>query len=296
MLTPFPVTEQLLTYYAAFLAEEGLKEQSIKTYIAALHHVQIAMGLPDPRDTSSLPRLRLVLTGIKRTQAEAGSPSRNPRLPITPPILQRIRSLWDSSPKRVEYVLPWAAVTLCFFGFFRSGEITVPSREAFDPQVHLSWGDVAIDDRNNPQAVRVHLRRSKTDQFRNGIDIVIGRTGDSLCPVAAVCAFMVRRGSSPGPFFMFPDGTPLTKARFVNVVRTALQELGLPQEQFAGHSFWIGAATTAAQVGLEDSMIMMLGRWNSAAFLRYLRMPRESLASVTAQLSRKSKTQPETIG
>ena len=155
---------------------------------------------------------------------------------------------------------------------------------------------MAIDDHINPQAIRVHLRRSKTDQFRNGIDIVIGRTGDSLCPVATVCAFMALRGSSPGPFFMFPDSTLLTKARFVNIVRTALWELGLPQEQFAGHSFQIGAATTVAQVSLEDSMIMMLGRWNSAAFLGYLRTPRESLASVTAWVSRKSKAQPETIG
>ena len=36
--SPFPLSEQLLTYYAAFLAEDGLKYQSIKTYIAALHH------------------------------------------------------------------------------------------------------------------------------------------------------------------------------------------------------------------------------------------------------------------
>ena len=155
---------------------------------------------------------------------------------------------------------------------------------------------MAIDNRNNPRAVKVHLRRSKTDQFGNGVDIVIGRTGDLLCPVAAVCAFMALRGSSPGPFFMYPDGTPLTKARFVNIVRTALQELGLPQEQFAGHSFRIGAATTAAQVGLGDSMIMMLGRWNNAAFLRYLRTPRESLVSATARLSLKSRAQPGTIG
>ena len=290
MFTPFPVTEQLLTYYAAFLGEEGLREQSIKTYIAALRHVQIAMGLPDPRDTSSLPRLRLVLTGIKRSQAEAGRPPRRPRLPITPPILERIRSLWNGRPTRAEYVMPWAAVTLCFFGFFRSGEVTVPSREAFETRVHLGWGDVAIDDRTNPRAVRVHLRRSKTDQFGNGIDVVVGRTGDTLCPVTAVCAFMAQRGPSPGPFFLFPDGTPLTKARFVSIVREALRELGLPQEQFAGHSFRIGAATAAAQAGLEDSTIMMLGRWNSAAFLRYIRTPRESLTATTARLSLKANT------
>ena len=59
--------------------------------------------------------------------------------------------------------------------------------------------------------------------------------------MAAVCAFMVQRGTctSLGPFFVFPDGTPLTKVRFLEIVKAALEELGLPQEQFVGHSFQI---------------------------------------------------------
>ncbi len=34
-----------------------------------------------------------------------------------------------------------------------------------------------------------------------------------------------------------------------------------------GHSFRIGAATTAVVVGIADSSIQTLGRWQSAAFL-----------------------------
>ena len=147
-------------------------------------------------------------------------------------------------------------------------------------------GDVAVDDRTNPRAIKVHLRRSKTDQFGNGVDVVVGKTGDALCPVAAVCAFIAHRGSSPGPFFTFADHTPLTKPKLVEILRAALDDLGLPQEQFAGRSFRIGAATTAAQVGLEDSVIRMLGRWNSRAFLRYIRASRDSLAKATARLTR----------
>ena len=74
----------------------------------------------------------------------------------------------------------------------------------------------------------------------------------------------------------------------MSIIREALWEVGLPQEQFAGHSFRIDAATAAAQAGLEDSTIMMLGRWNSAAFLRYIRTPRESLTATTARLSLKA--------
>ena len=283
--TPFPVTENLLTYFAAFLAEQGLKAQSIRTYLAAIRHLQLTLGLPDPRDSSSLPRLRLVLMGIRRLQAESGNARTRRRLPMTPSILRRIRRMWNERPTRGDYVLPWAAMTLCFHGFFRAGELTVPSGKSFDANVHLSWGDVAIDDTRDPQAVRVRLRRSKTDQFGNGVEVVVGRTGDDLCPVAAVAAFIVKRGKTPGAFFLFPDGTPLTKAKFIEIMRNAVGELGLPKEHFAGHSFRIGAATAAARAGMEDSLIMTLGRWSSAAFLRYIRTPTAALAAATARLS-----------
>ena len=122
-----------MTYYVTFLGEQRMREQSIKTYIAALHHVQITMGLPDPLDTSSLPRLSLVLTGIKRSQAEAGRPPRKLRLPITLPILERIRSLWNNRPMPQRRSASLGSSVL--------GEITVPSREAFEACVHLGWGE-----------------------------------------------------------------------------------------------------------------------------------------------------------
>ena len=94
---------------------------------------------------------------------------------------------------------------------------------------------------------------------------------------------MVRRGSEAGPFFLFADGSFLTRDRFVQEVRAALTCAGVDSSLYSGHSFRIGAATTAAKRKVPDSTIKMLGRWESAAYTRYMyiRTPRETLASVS---------------
>ena len=59
---------------------------------------------------------------------------------------------------RFAEIMLWATATLCFFGFFRAGEIIVPSLTSFEPTKHLAWGDVAVDDAMNLQALRVYQR------------------------------------------------------------------------------------------------------------------------------------------
>ncbi len=152
---------------------------------------------------------------------------------------------------------------------------------------HLSWGDISVDNLDTPTLRRVILKRSKTDQFGRGAEVYsIGKTVCSLCPVAAVLSYMCSRGASPGPFFTFKDGRPLTKPLFTKHVRTVLQEIGLPYNDFSGHSFRIGAATAAAKVGIEDSTIRILGCWNSSSFLAYIRSPPEQLAHVSRSLAK----------
>ena len=69
----------------------------------------------------------------------------------------------------------------------------MPTSSSYDP---LSLGDISVDSLQNPQLVRIHLRRSKTDQLGRGADIFLGRTDDHLCPVAVILAYLAVRGDS----------------------------------------------------------------------------------------------------
>ena len=95
----------------------------------------------------------------------------------------------------------------------------------FDPGAHLTFGDVVVDSFHDPRKVRVIFTASKTDPFREETDVYFGRTGQPLCPVSAVLAYMVRRKEGPGPLFRFEDGRPLTMPAFVKQVKAALEEV-----------------------------------------------------------------------
>ena len=52
---------------------------------------------------------------------------------------------------------------------------------------------------------------------------------------------------------------PLTQAGFVVELKSALERWGVCSEGYSGHSFRIGAATTAAEAGVHDAVIQQLG-------------------------------------
>ena len=277
---PFPVTEHLLCAFAAHSADAGLAGQTNKSYLTAVRNTQLSLGFPDPREQSSLPILKRVQAGIARVRLGRGQPSRI-RLPITAQILRQIKQEL-SRTAHPERLLLWA---VCCTGFCRLGELLLSSQSAFTPRRHLAWGDMVVDNPQTASMVRYHLKQSKTDQAGQGVDIILGRTGLDLCPVTAVLSYVAARGGRAGPFFLTTAGVPLTKQAFISELRKLLRTIGLPDESYAGHSYRIGAATFAALAGIENSTIQLLGRWQSSAFLRYIRTPQDRLVAISVSLA-----------
>ena len=205
-----PASEDVLIHFISQLTKEGLKHSTMKVYLSAIRFLHIAEGKEDPFK-APLNRLHYTLKGVKREEARRGSDGRV-RLPITPNILRQIKATWESGNSQdPDIVMLWAASCLEFFGFLQAGEMTVPNDSGYDPEVHLNRSDIAVDDQRSPTVLRVMIKKSKTDPFRRGIDLFLGKTFTNLCPVSAMLNYLIVRGTAEGPLFKFKDESPPDK-------------------------------------------------------------------------------------
>ena len=176
--------------------------------------------------------------------------------------MQGIKSvlLSQSHSSCYQNTMIWAACCLVFFGFLRNSKFTVPAQDCFDNSTHLSPQDIAIDCRHSPSMIKVRIKQSKTDPFRQGVDLYLGKTDKDICPVRAILPYLALCGNQPGPLFMGTDGKMLTCQTFSSELDHILSKLMLDRGSYNTHSFQIGAATSAMEAGILETQIKMLGR------------------------------------
>ena len=222
-------------------------------------------------------QLFYILRGVKRTQGNSFSRPR--RAPITTNHLNLIRNYLQRSciPFADKYML-WSAVTLAFFGLLRVSEYTASYTHSYDPVYTLMTNDVNCS--TNTTFCLVHLKTSKTDPFRVGCTLRIGSTGNQLCPIAALRAYLTVRPQSSGPLFIYVNGTFLTRSRVSSFLIKVLSPIHI-----STHSFRIGGATALASVGVPDHVIKAYGRWSSNAYQRYIQLNPNSMISLPASMS-----------
>jgi hypothetical protein len=227
-------------------------------------------------------RLNYILRGIKRVK---GVCTRT-RLPITLDHLKLFHRLLHSRKEPThDEIMIWAAISIAFFGFLRIGEMTCSS--PFNSSIHLSRPDISFhnDQRHQDVFLQLRIKASKTDPFRSSATITIGSNSSICCPVKALQAYFSRTSSDyAGPLFCYSNGVPLSRSQFTKELRRLLAQGGYNTAHYAGHSFRIGAATTAASQSLPHWLIQTLGRWSSDCYLRYIRTPINVLTDVSKRL------------
>jgi site-specific recombinase XerC len=236
-----------------------------------------------------LPRLRRLIRGIKKLK---GKPPAK-RLALTVDKLRKLlseildacgRSAYDAAALE-------AALTMGVYLLMRVSEFTSPKVKEHDPERHLNAADVQVlPSLDNPQWMEVEIKASKTDCFREGITLKVYANGDRTCPVAAMARWLRVRASSghDQPLFVLSDGTFLTRARLQRVLKLGIKAAGYDPKHWSTHSLRIGGASTLAAQGWPAETIMLLGRWSSECYLRYLRMNDHRRRDISRSMSQVS--------
>lgn len=272
------LTEDVLIYFVTHCHTSlKLKWTTIKLYLAGIRYHYIKSGGSNP--LIAMDRLQYIIRGIKRTQNQ----SVRRRLPITIQLLHQICGVLKTGlfSLYIDQTVKCMCIT-AFYGFLRCSEFTV---SAMQPNF-LCIKDVVFS--KDKSAFTLFLASSKTDPFRNGVTLYFFQT-KSLCPVECMYDYIVnfrkQHMNSDAPLFVDDKNQPFNRDVFISCLRRILSLLGYSASDYCGHSFRIGASTTAAAAGIEDHMIKMLGRWNSSSYLRYIHVDRSLIRQAQNKIS-----------
>ena len=149
-------------------------------------------GLHNFFNAQLTPCLQMTIKGIQKSQAST-QPSRV-GLPITLKIIGDIKALLSKQPHSYTSIMIWAACWLAFFGFLRVSEFTIPADDQYDESCHLAFNSISVNNRRNPQQLRISIKQSKTEPFHKEVKIFLGTTGDGVCPMKGILPYLAIRG------------------------------------------------------------------------------------------------------
>ena len=130
-----------------------------------------------------------------------------------------------------------------------------------------------------PEGVKITIKRSKTDQFGEGmIKGLPYFSNENYCPVINLKKWIELSNTKSGPLFRrFVKGSRLTNYRLTDqsvalLIKNYLNLAGIENANYSGHSLRSGFATVAAESGADERSIMaMTGHKTTQMVRRYIR-------------------------
>ena len=177
---------------------------------------------------------------------------------------QIINTIDDQKIPKIKKLRNRTLILIGFGGGFRRTELISINHEVLD--------FVA-------EGVKITLRRSKTDQFGEGIIKGLPYfNNEKYCPVTSLKNWINLSNIKTGPIFRrFAKGSILTDHRLTDqsvvlIIKNYLNLAGINNQNFSGHSLRSGFATVAAESGADERSIMaMTGHKTTQMVRRYIR-------------------------
>lgn len=251
-LPVFPVEGVHIALYLQHLAEAKCSKSAVEEAVNGLAWVHSMAGISSPTIS---PIVQTTLEGLRRTLAKPV----NKKSAFTVEMLKAIVEDAKSSDTLTSIRLA-SVCLLSFAGFLR-----------FDELANIRPCDLTI----GMNHLAIQIPHSKTDQLRQGSELIIARTFSDTCPVAMLENYIQRgniqldsnkklfRPVINGKAQKLRETGGLSHSRMSELLKEKLQELGFPPADFSLHSLRAGGATAAAKAGVPDRMFKRHGRWKS---------------------------------
>ncbi len=201
------------------------------------------------------------LMGIKRRK---GSIQKGKKPILINHLKQIINIIDDQKIEKIKKLRNRTLILIGFGGGFRRTEL-----------ISIDYEDLDFVE----EGVKIILRRSKTDQFGEGLIKGLPYfTNEKYCPVTSLKNWLNLSKIKTGPIFRrFAKGSILTNHRLTDqsvvlIIKNFLNLAGIENQNFSGHSLRSGFATVAAESGADERSIMaMTGHKTTQMVRRYIR-------------------------
>ena len=255
-----PLSVNQVALYITYLHKHGYAPTTIVSYTSAIGYVHRISNVTDPTNSVLVQK---ILSSTLKLKANF-----DPRLPITLLVLQQlVRALQTTVQSYSHRCLLKAMFVVAFFGLMRVGEITMSK----DKVVPLNLSHLNL---TSKQAL-ITIAKFKHNKSMRPVEIPLPAQELSLiCPVRALHEYLSLRGMASGPLFCLSNLKPVPRDFFIKHLKNTLSFCGFPLDRYKSHSFRIGGASYYAELGFSDAQIRLLGRWDSDAFLKYIRSQR----------------------
>ena len=236
---PLPASPEAVAAFLVAEAEAGMSASTIGRRLAAIGYAHELAKAHDPTDDEDV---RATMKGIRRRIGTAPTQKAAATADILAALLMRTPDTLTGKRDR-------ALLALGFAGAFRRSELVALNVE---------------DLREDPEGLRVMVRRSKVDQEGRGFEKAIP-TGRFIQPVRLVREWLDAAGIVSGPVFRpvsrsgrvrEGEAARLTDRSVANIVQAYCAAAGLDASTFGAHSLRAGYITTAAERGADLARIM----------------------------------------
>jgi len=253
-----PSDPKIVSLYLTHLSTKDAKMSTLKRRLVSIGVIHKLKG--HYLDTKH-PAIIENIMGIKRRK---GSVQKGKKPLLISHLKEIINVIDQKNNEEIKKLRDRSIILVGFSGGFRRNELVSVDHDDLDFV---------------PEGLKIHIKRSKTDQFGEGFTKALPYFDSSqYCPVVSLKNWLEISRINSGPVFRrFVKGSKLSENRLTDqtvalIIKEYLKLAGIDSKNYSGHSLRSGFATSAAESGVEERSIMaMTGHKSTEMVRRYIK-------------------------